>query len=331
MAEKLPFLRARMALIRGIRGYFDEQGFDEVDSPILQITPCMDIHIHGFKTTLMGIDLKPERDVYLHTSPEFPMKKLLVAGLPKIYQLCKVFRNGEGSKLHSAEFTMIEWYRANAGYMDILNDCVDLLQHCARTLDITEYNYGGLTCDPFADAEILSVKDAFQNYAGVNLDDVLDDRDALAAHAKRLNIHVAGIDEWDDLFLRICSIKIEPFLGVGRPTFLIDYPASLAFLARRKADDPRYAERFELYMCGVELANAYGELTDASEQRKRFVDDMKTKQRIYSESYPLDEDFLKALEHGMPPSGGIALGVDRLAMLATNANNIDQVLWVGKP
>ncbi len=310
-AQKRPYLEQRMALIRAVRGWFDGQGFYEVETPALQVSPGMEPHLQAFQTTLMNPERDHERDLYLHTSPEFAMKKLLVAGLPGLYQICKVFRNAEGSRLHSPEFTMIEWYRAQSGYRAIMEDCVGLLRHCAQALDIEAYRYQDMACDPFRDWEIISVIEACKSYADI---DVSPD---------------TGPQEWDDLFYGPFLNKVEPQLGQGRPTILYDYPVSMAALARPKPENPRFTERFELYICGIELANAFGELTDAAVQRARFEADMALKEKLYGTRWPVDEDFLAALEHGLPESGGIALGIDRLAMLATGAEDIEQVLWCG--
>lgn len=325
--DQKPFLRARMDVIRAVRNHFDDQGFWEVDTPILQVCPVMDTHIHGFKTTLHDITMQPKRDYYLHTSPEFAMKKLMVAGVENLYQICHVFRNGEGSPLHSAEFSMIEWYRSHAGYEDIMEDCIVLLRSVAKTLNITHYRHKGAACDPFAEWIKISVAEAFEKYASIHLDDYLDNTEGFAAAIKEQGIRVADDDRWDDLFFRVMAEKIEPHLGMDAPCILYDYPASMASLSRRKPSNPSYAERFELYVCGVELANAFGELTDAKEQHERFVEEMDLKEKIYGERYPIDEEFLAALEHGLPESGGIALGIDRLVMLATGARDINQVLW----
>lgn len=329
--DRRPFLERRMALIKAVRGFFEGLGFWEVETPILQICPTMDTHIHAFKTELKGPDLKPSRELYLHTSPELAMKKLMVAGIPKLYQICHTFRNGEDSRLHSAEFTMIEWYRSPGTYEAIMDDCVALLRHCAKILNIQEYKHNGKAADPFKPWQRLSVEQAFQDMAKIALSDYLDDVGSFAKAISAIGIRIAEDDAWDDLFFRVMAEKIEPHLGFGVPTILYDYPASMAALSRRKKSDPRYAERFELYICGIELANAFGELTDPVEQRKRFEDDMNTKEKFYGERYPLDEEFIAALEKGMPESGGIALGLDRLVMLATDAKTIDQVLWAGKP
>lgn len=325
--SKYENLQKRAAMIRAVRSFFDAQGFDEVETPILQICPTVDTHIHGFKTMLKGVDLQDKRDFYLQTSPEFAMKKLLVAGVPKMYQICHVFRNGEGSKLHSPEFTMIEWYRAQADYRDIMDDCVDLLRHVASALNIEMFKHGKLSANPFLTWEFISVSEAFEQFAQINLAEYLDDTQGFARVIEAQGIRVAEDDRWDDLFFRVMAEKIEPYLGMDVPSILYDYPVCMASLSRRKPEDPRFAERFELYVCSIELANAFSELTDAAEQRARFKEELTAKKVIYGEEYPVDEDFLKALEHGMPESGGIALGLDRLAMLCSGAETIDQVLW----
>lgn len=308
-SRKYPYLKKRAALIKAVRNFFDEQNFDEVDTPALQISPGMEPHLKAFKTDLINPEQDQARTLYLHTSPEFAMKKLLVAGVPKLYQICHVFRNAEGSHLHSPEFSMIEWYRAYAGYEQIMYDCEALLKHCANTSGITHYRYKNRQCDPFAGCDRLSVIEAYKKYSGI---DVSPDSTS---------------EEWEELFYKVFLNDIEPHLGADRPLILYDYPACMAALSRKKPDDPRFAERFELYVCGVELANAFGELTDAQEQRQRFEQDMDLKEELYGERYPVDEDFLDALEYGLPECAGIALGIDRLVMLTTGAEHINDVLW----
>ena len=314
-AEKRPFLEKRMEVIRGMRRFFDERQFYEVETPILQACPTFDTHIHGFAV---------EEGGYLRSSPEFDMKKLLVAGVENLYQIGPNFRKGEHSKLHRPEFTMIEWYRAGADYRVLMQDCQNLL----RTVS-DSYQFGEHLCDPHEDWYILSVSEVFELYCGIDLAACLDDVAIFAAEAKRLDIRTVEGDAWDDVFHAIMAAKIEPHLGMGAPCILYDYPISMAALSRPKADNPRFAERFELYVCGVELANAFSELTDAAEQKHRFQVDMAAKQEIYGTSYPADEEFFAALEHGLPDCAGIALGVDRLVMLACGASDIADVQWVG--
>lgn len=325
--EKRPFLRKRRMILRELRNFFDERDFIEVDTPALQICPTIDTHVHGFKTKFFRQDLAPIGNYYLHTSPEFDMKKLLVAGMSRIYQICHVYRNAEGSRLHSPEFTMIEWYRTGENYKALMEDCILLLREIAKNLDLQTYKHRGRECDPFAPWEIISVAEAFEKYAGMDLSLYLDDREMFSNAIEVSGIRVADDDQWDDLFFRVMAEKIEPYLGAGHPTILYDYPVCMASLSRRKLDDPRYSERFELYVCGVELANAYSELIDPVEQRARCEIEMQAKQDIYGYRYPADEDFFEALEYGMPECTGIALGVDRLVMLASGADDISQVVW----
>lgn len=329
-AARMAFLEQRALILRAVRVFFDEDGFLEVETPILQASPGCETHIHAFGTELLDHGLKPLRQIYLHTSPEFAMKKLLVAGLPKIYQVCHAFRNGEGSSRHSPEFTILEWYRAGATYRAVMDDCVNLLRHIAKAAGIKTYRYGGHESDPFKDWEIISVADAFQKYAGINLHEALE-IEPMRVAVKAIGLRVTDGDTWDDLFFHVMAEKIEPKLGQPTPTILFDYPASMAPLSRKCANDPRYAERFEMYVCGLELCNAFGELTDAAEQRRRFESEMKAKQEIYGRQHPIDDDFIWALEYGMPEASGNALGFDRLVMLATCAGDIEQVLWCGMP
>ncbi len=324
--QKRTNLEKRAQIFKILRQFFDSQDFTEVHTPALQVCPVMDAHIHAFKTMRLGIDCKPAQEMYLHTSPEFDMKKLLAAGMERIYQICPVYRNAEGSSRHSPEFMILEWYRMGADYHVLMEDCALILRSIAQELGITHYSYKGINCDPFGVVERLSLIDAFQRYAYIDLCACLDDRDILAGAARKIGIRVIDDDKWDDIFHAIMAAKIEPFLGNDVPTILYDYPISMAALSRPKTDDPRFAERFELYACGVELANAFSELTDAQEQRSRYAQEMEIKQALYGETYPPDEEFFQALEY-MKDCAGIALGVDRLIMLATGAENINDVLW----
>lgn len=324
-------LERRARLTQAIRTFFNERDFIEVDTPALQVSPGMEPHLVAFGTDLLGPDRQARRTLYLHTSPEFAMKKLLAAGMPRIFQLARVFRNAERSATHHPEFTMLEWYRANAGYERLMTDCAELLRSMAAS-DGEVLRWQGKTCDPRAEFERLTVAEAFTRHAGIDIlatapDPQAPSVDLLTKAAQKLGIAPRPGDAWEDLFFRIFLDCIEPKLGIGRATILCDYPVSMAALARMKPGDPRVAERFELYVCGLELANGFGELTDAAEQRRRFEADMALKQRRYGERYPIDEDFLAALAHGMPESAGIALGFDRLVMLATGAARIDDVLW----
>lgn len=246
--------------------------------------------------------------------------------------MAHVFRNGERSATHHPEFTLLEWYRAGAGYHDLIPDCRLLLQAAAYAADRPTLTWQGRQADPFAPCQVLTVAQVFDVHAGIDLlatapDPAAPDVALLDAQASAIGIPARPGDRWDDLFFRVFLERIEPNLGIGAPAVLTDYPVSMAALARPKPDDPRLAERFELYVCGMELANAFGELTAAADQRARFVADMDLKERLYGVRYPIDEDFLAALDHGLPESAGIALGIDRLVMLATGADHIEQVLW----
>ncbi len=266
---------------------------------------------------------------YLRTSPEFACKKLLAAGEEKIFELARVFRDRERGDLHLPEFTMLEWYRANVGYDAVMADCIVIIAHAAQATGIGQFSFRSRTADPFAEPELLTVAHAFERHAGIDLlATVMDgegNRAALAAQAND-RIRIADDDTWSDIFSKVLVEHIEPHLGQGRLTVLYEYPIPEAALARAKPSDPRVAERFEVYACGVELANGFGELTDANEQRRRFTQAMDEKQRHYGERYPIDEDFIAAVAQ-MPQASGVALGLDRLVMLASGATRIDQVVW----
>ena len=326
-AKRLPLLRARQTVIRAVRGYFDNCGFHEVETPALQISPGLEPHIMAFSTLLENHDGTPRRQMYLHTSPEFAMKKLLVAGAGDIYQICHTYRNRETSSTHSPEFAMMEWYRTGANYWHIMDDCVQLLRAVATAADIQEYHYKDRRSNPFAIWQVISVAEAFWQYCKIPVLDIVGDTAAMHEHAARNDVRTDKGDAWDDIFFRIMGEKIEPFLGSPAPTLLYDYPAHMAALSRVKKDDPRAAERVELYVAGLELANGFSELTDARQQLLRFEADMEFKEQTYGFRYPIDMDFIAALDHGLPECSGIALGIDRLVMLATGAADIQDILW----
>ncbi|MDB5467564.1 MAG: Lysine--tRNA ligase [Phenylobacterium sp.] len=313
-----------------MRGWFEGEGFVEVETAALQVSPGNEAHLHAFATEITG-PAGERQTLYLHTSPEFACKKLLAAGETKIFDFAKVWRNRERGPLHHPEFTLLEWYRAEASYETLMEDCAALLRLAAETTGARTFSFRGRSADPFAEPERLTVAEAFERFAGIDLLATIaeaggTDRDGLAAAATAAGVRVAHDDTWSDVFSRVLVERIEPRLGEGRATVLCEYPTPQAALARPKPGQPKVAERFELYACGVELANAFGELTDAAEQRRRFEAEMAEKARVYGERYPLDEDFLAALAQ-MPPASGAALGFDRLAMLATGAERIEQVLW----
>lgn len=322
-ADRRPFLTGRGAITRAVRAWFEGQGFSEVETAGLQVSPGNEAHLHAFATQALTT-AGEARTLYLHTSPEFACKKLLAAGETQIFSLGKVWRNRERGPLHHPEFTMLEWYRTGAAYEVLMDDCAALLRLAAEATGTTAFDWRGGRCDPFAEPERLTVAQAFERHAGI---DLFGD---LPAQARAAGMRVARDDVWADVFSKIIVEKVEPNLGFGRPTILCEYPVSEAALARPKAADPRVAERFELYACGVELANCFGELTDPAEQRRRFEAEMAEKQRVYGETYPIDEELLDALAI-MPAASGGALGFDRLAMLATGARHIEDVLWAPVP
>jgi len=314
-------LGQRGRILAAVRSFFAAHGYIEVDTPALQMSPGLEPHLRAFKTELHDPYAGRAAERYLHTSPEFAMKKLLVAGMPRIWQLAHVFRDGERSATHHPEFAMLEWYRVGASYRDLMDDCTALIGACQDAGGVEAFTW-----------QRLSVAEAFEEHCGIDLlatapDALAPDVERLAAAARHLAIAAHPGDDWEALYFRIFLERIEPLLGRGAPTILYDYPLSMAALSRRSAADPRLAERFEVYVCGLELANAFGELTDTVEQRRRFIADQTKKQTLYGETYPIDEDFLAALEHGLPECAGVALGFDRLVMLATGAEDIEDVLW----
>lgn len=290
-------IRAKVFL--DIRRFFVDQGFLELDAPALVAYPGQEPYLTPFETTLTDARGRSSK-AFLHTSPEYAAKKALAAGVEKLFVLAHVFRNGEElGGLHQPEFMMLEWYRANASYEDIMDDVDALLGEF--------HGLGhGTRCDR------LSVRDAFKQYAGI------DEQTLLAG---------SSTDRYEDFFYKIFLNKIEPHLGADRPIILYDYPAPMAALAKLKDEDPRYAERFEVYWKGMEIANAFSELTDADEQRRRFVEEQAVRRSLGKSVYPVDEEFIEAVRR-MPPSAGIALGVDRLIMARHNITSIeDVVLW----
>jgi elongation factor P--(R)-beta-lysine ligase len=325
-ADRRPFLVARGRIKAAIRNWFVSEGFIEVEPGLLQISPGNETHLHAFRTELVGTDLS-RKDLYLHTSPELAMKKLLAAGETKIFAFAPVFRNRERGNLHSPEFTMLEWYRADKPYQRLWNDCAAILNIASEITGQSSWSFRGKTCDPRSDLRQVTLDQLFEE-ASVSLKGI--DRESFAQRARAAGIRIAHDDTWSDIFSRVLVEKIEPNLGSPEPTIIYEYPVSEAALARPSPNDTSVAERFELFACGIELANGFGELIDPHEQRRRFVLWMEDKQRIYGERYPIDEGFLDALAR-MPPASGCALGFDRLVMLATGAERIDQVLWTPFP
>ncbi len=328
-ADRRPLLLGRNRITAAVRAWFAARDFVEVETATMQVSPGNETHLHAFATELIGPGGERRR-LYLRTSPEFACKKLLAAGETRIFEFARAFRNRERGALHHPEFTMLEWYRANEPYETLMDDCAALMAEAARAVGAKQFTFRGKTVDPYAAPERVTVAEAFERYAGVDVLATLAGREGdgaeLAAAAAKAGVTTAADDTWGDIFSRILAERVEPHLGFGRATLLYEYPLPLAALARPKPGSDKVAERFELYACGVELANAFGELTDVAEQRARFEAAMDEKQRIHGERYPVDEDFLAALA-AMPQASGIALGFDRLVMLATGAQRIEQVIW----
>jgi lysyl-tRNA synthetase class 2 len=294
LAAKKPFLLLRSRIIQAIRDIFFAKGYLEVETPLLIPAPAPELHIDAIQAG----------DLFLHTSPELCMKRLLAAGYEKIFQICRCFREGERGSIHLPEFTLLEWYRSGTDYTGLMEECEELLLSLSRELGYREkIHYQGQEVDLRSPWSRLSVKEAFRRHA------VMDVEEAIAT---------GSFDE-------IMVTRIEPHLGFPRPTFLYDYPASLASLARTKKKKPEWAERFELYVAGVELANAFSELTDPREQKRRFERDAADRRRLGKKTYPFPDKFLEALA-SMPASAGIALGVDRMVMIFADQKSIDSVV-----
>ncbi|MCF3947445.1 EF-P lysine aminoacylase EpmA [Acidiphilium iwatense] len=319
LAARLPHLRRRALLREATRAFFTARDYLEVETPYAVPAPGEEVHLSAFETTRIFPDGTGEK-LWLHTSPEFAMKKLLAGGTGNIFQLARVWRNGEGSDTHAAEFSLLEWYRIGATLPDLIDETIAFL----RAVLPPEVTCRGITTS-LADIEILTVAEAFRRHLGIDVLASIGDAETLAAESRT---PLRAGETWEDLFFRLMLGRIEPYLGRKNPTFITHWPAPLAALARRSASDPRVAERFELYVCGIELANAFAELTDPAEQRARFEADRARRHAMNTrEDWPLDEDFLAAVAD-LPPCAGIALGFDRLAMIAGSANRITDVLWL---
>jgi elongation factor P--(R)-beta-lysine ligase len=326
-AGRRPFLLGRMRIAAALRQFFAARDFVEVETATLVPSPGNETHLHAFATDLVAPTGARAR-LYLRTSPEFACKKLLAAGERRIVEFARSFRNRERGILHRPEFTLVEWYRAQEPYEVLMEDCGAILALAAEAVGSKRFSFRDRAIDPFAAPERLTMAEAFARHAGIDLMAMLPPQPSavLATAANAVGIRTAADDTWGDVFSRVLVEKIEPQLGQGRATILYEYPAVQSPLARPKVADPRLAERFELYACGVELANGFDELIDVAEQRQRLEQQMAEKERIYGERYPIDEDFLSALAV-MPEACGIALGFDRLVMLATGATRIDEVVW----
>jgi elongation factor P--(R)-beta-lysine ligase len=297
-----------------------------VETPYLVSSPGMEPHLSALEVDCTFPTGKKEKK-YLHTSPEYCMKKLLGRGWEKIFQICRVYRDGEVSTTHQIEFTMLEWYRARADYRKIMEDCEGLLSFLAGEVwGRQQSTYQGKGINFSRPFERLSVARAMSLYGGLDIEKNSSGPSLLTeATARGYRFDGAGAYSFDDVFFKVFLEAVEPRLGHPQPTILYDYPAGMAALARLKPDNPLWAERFELYAAGLELANAFSELNDPAEQRRRFEEEQNLRARSGKTIYPIDEDLLRALSR-MPPSAGIALGVDRLAMILCDARSIQEVL-----
>ena len=324
--KKKQNLILRGEVLRGIRRFFLGEGFVEVETPYLVSSPGLEPHLSALE-----VSIHPPRGgakrMYLHTSPEYAMKKLLGQGWDKIFQVCRVFRDEEGGPTHQMEFTLLEWYRARADYRKIMEDCEGLLHFLSRELKKgPEIEYQGRKIDLSPPAERLSVSRAMEIYGRVDIQENADGASLLEeAKSRGYRFDPGAFYSFEEVFFKVFLESVEPRLGQPKPTLLYDYPASMAALARRKPEDPLWAERFELYAGGLELANAFSELTDPDEQRKRFESEQRLRAVLERPLYPIDEELLAALSR-MPPSAGIALGVDRLVMLFSDAATIQEVV-----
>jgi len=314
--------KLRANVFREIRSYFDSREFVEVETPLLTRTPGMEPHLLSFETqTATG------RRLYLPTSPEYAMKRLLSEGLEQIYQICKSFRDEDAASFHNPEFTMLEWYRGYADYNTIASDTEELVAYVAsRTLGATRIRFGDRDIELSPPWERLTVRDAFSQHSDIEANPCGDPEEFVAAARNSRRSNIDDADDFDTAFFKVFLDQVEPDLGHPQPTILTEYPASMAALAKRSESDPRVAERFEVYIAGIELANAFTELNDPAEQRTRLEQEASERAALSAPEYEIDQRFIEALERGIPPSGGIALGVDRLIMLLANARHIRDVL-----
>jgi lysyl-tRNA synthetase class 2 len=332
-AARLPFLRRRARLVAETRAFLAAAGYAEIETPALVPAPGMEVHLRAFRTRyLPHLGAGAPAELWLRTSPELAIKRLLVAGAGPVFELARVWRNGEASPRHAPEFTMLEWYRPGG----TLDGLMDETERLLRSVLPGTVAHRGKTTDLTLPFERLTTAEAFARHAGgldilATVDPVTAEGSAPALHAaaRAVGLPLPEGLGWEDAFFHLLLTHVEPHLGGRRATFLTHWPAPQAALARRDPADPRAALRFELFVAGLELANAFDELTDPAEQRARFARDVAERRRLSGEAgWEVDEDFLAALDHGLPPTAGIALGFDRLAMLASGADRIEQVLWL---
>lgn len=318
-------LEARSAMLSLTRTFFNTSGYLEVETPLLVPHPGMEPHLTPFETTFG--DSFRSQSLYLHTSPEYAMKRLLTSGCEKIYQISKAFRHEQAGPMHNPEFTLLEWYQAYADYEDVMAHTETYIHHLVTESVGSEHlQWAGRYTDVTPPFERISVRDALSEYAGIHVDPFEETDDFIRFSREAGHTAVTLEDSPEDAFFKVFLDSIEKHLGGDRPTFLTDYPAPMAALSKRKQERPEIAERFELYISGVELANAFTELNDPAEQRSRLVEEEQERLESGNPTYGIDDEFIAALEAGMPPAGGIALGLDRLLMLLTGSRTIREVL-----
>ncbi len=333
LADRLPALRARAALAAATRAWFLARGFTEVETPALVPVPGMEVHLHGFDTVFRPhLGRGAATPLWLRTSPELALKRLLVAGAGPVFELARVWRNGEVSARHAPEFTMLEWYAPGA----TLAGLMDQTEAYCRAMLPASVTHAGVTTDVTRAFDRIRMQDAFAAWCGIDLlatvgSDGEGDAGALLATARAAGHPLPAEFSWEDAFFRLMLDHVEPRIGRDTGTFLTHWPAPQAALARRDPDDPRCALRFEVFVAGVELANAFDELTDPAEQRARVTRDVADRARLHPDApgWPVDEDFLAALDAGLPPTSGIALGFDRLVMLAAGVPRVADTFWLG--
>lgn len=327
LAARLPFLDRRAALLAATRAFFTGRGYREIETPCLVPAPGAEVHIRAFATRFdPHLGAGAPRPLWLRTSPELAIKKLLAGGAGPVFELARVWRNGEISARHAPEFTMLEWYRPGLSFTGLMEETEAYL----RAVCPPVVSHAGVTTDLRLPFERLTMAEAFRRHCnGLDILGTEGDAARLHAAARAAGLPPRADESWEDLFFRLLLERIEPAIGRDRATFLTHWPAPQAALARRDPADPRAALRFELFVAGLELANAFDELTDPAEQRLRFEEANAERRRLTGDhGWEADEDFLAALELGLPPTAGIALGFDRLAMLAAGAPSIEDVLWL---
>ncbi|MFA7685372.1 MAG: EF-P lysine aminoacylase EpmA [Candidatus Gracilibacteria bacterium] len=312
----------RSYLFQKIREFFNENDFLEVETPIMNTIPGMEPHLTPFESDFTDPYGK-KTPLYLNTSPELQMKKLLGNGFGNIYNITKVFRNGEvGGGRHNPEFTMLEWYRVNANYKELMEDCENLVVDLADSPTLT---FDGHIVDISKPWTKLTTNELFQKYCDIDLEQNKD-FETFSKTAQNHQYNINGCNDWDDLFYKIFLNEIESKLGFDKPIFVYDYPASQAALSKKKPENPFWAERFELYIAGNEIANAYSELIDSKEQRSRLIEEQALRKKLAKPVFHIDEEFLTSLESITVPCAGIALGIDRLFMVLLNKKTIEEVL-----